>query len=450
MRLTLLLLILLSSLSAQKVKWIVWFDTEDFILPASDDAALRLARELEKLNVRATFKVVAEKARVLEQRGRWDVIQALARHDIGYHSENHSVPPTPSVYLSRMGMLEGAAEFVRREGPGNREVERIFGRRSSTYGQPGNSWGPQSTIALRRMGIPTYVDEAGHIVMGNQPFWYGGILHVTNLGPNAIRAELKRPERLPAALAAFDAAVSKLKQQGGGIVQTIYHPTEFVTTEFWDAVNFKHGRYTAPESYQLPKQRTATEVEEAFRTFLGFVRHVLAHPDVEVTSVDRLPTLYVEETPKLRLPVWREGIQFEQGLTAAEILTQLLGLGPVYVDGPERRGVTTYREGQVERTLWQRAVADVRHFVESEKRLPAEVWLGAETLSLADFAMTLARDGGEGPARIERGTLLFERHIANDGRKEFNWVIHPPGFDGSALLELGRLQAWTLKPARLR
>jgi hypothetical protein len=32
----------------------------------------------------------------------------------------------------------------------------------------------------------------------------------------------------------------------------------------------------------------------------------------------------------------------------------------------------------------------------------------------------------------------------------FSWPIHPAGFSAPELLELGRLQAWTLKPARLR
>src|SRR5687768_13863715 len=65
---------------------LLWFDTEDYILPASDDAALRLADMLTRLKIRATFKVVGEKARTLERRGRWDVIAALKRHEIGYHS----------------------------------------------------------------------------------------------------------------------------------------------------------------------------------------------------------------------------------------------------------------------------------------------------------------------------------------------------------------------------
>jgi hypothetical protein len=71
---------------AAPVYIVLWFDTEDYILPASDDAALRIADFLTQQGVRATFKVVGEKARVLERRRRTDVIAALARHEIGYHS----------------------------------------------------------------------------------------------------------------------------------------------------------------------------------------------------------------------------------------------------------------------------------------------------------------------------------------------------------------------------
>jgi hypothetical protein len=38
---------------------LLWFDTEDYILPQSDDSAKRIAEMLTGLGVRATFKVVA-------------------------------------------------------------------------------------------------------------------------------------------------------------------------------------------------------------------------------------------------------------------------------------------------------------------------------------------------------------------------------------------------------
>jgi hypothetical protein len=79
---------------------VLWFDTEDYILPASDDAALRIATLLSSEGIKATFKIVGEKARTLERRGRQDVITAIRRHEIGYHSNLHSQHPTPAERLS--------------------------------------------------------------------------------------------------------------------------------------------------------------------------------------------------------------------------------------------------------------------------------------------------------------------------------------------------------------
>src|SRR6478736_10273384 len=101
-----------------KVYVVLWFDTEDYVLPASDDAALKVADWLTAEGVPATFKVVGEKARTLEKRGRQDVIAALKKHEIGYHSNYHSVQPSPAMYLSNLGWDEGVAEFDRRERPG--------------------------------------------------------------------------------------------------------------------------------------------------------------------------------------------------------------------------------------------------------------------------------------------------------------------------------------------
>src|SRR5882724_7572090 len=110
-----------------RVDVILWFDTEDYLLPADDDAAKRVAELLSSRAVRATFKVVGEKARVLEHRGRTDVIEQLKKHEIGYHSNLHSVHPAPTEYLAECGLLDGIAEFVRHEKAGAADVRRIFG-----------------------------------------------------------------------------------------------------------------------------------------------------------------------------------------------------------------------------------------------------------------------------------------------------------------------------------
>ncbi|HUR46143.1 MAG TPA: hypothetical protein VMZ27_09740, partial [Candidatus Saccharimonadales bacterium] len=79
--------------SPPRIDVILWFDTEDYLLSASDDAAKRVAEMLRERGIRATFKIVGEKARTLERRGRKDVIAALKKHCVAFHSNFHSVHP---------------------------------------------------------------------------------------------------------------------------------------------------------------------------------------------------------------------------------------------------------------------------------------------------------------------------------------------------------------------
>lgn len=438
--------------TAQKVYWLLWFDTEDYLEPSSDDAALHLAQGLTQRGVKATFKLVGEKARVLESRGRRDVIEALKLHDIGYHAENHSIPPAPAAYTAPLGLLEGAAEFDRREGKGFRDLVRLFGRIPSCYGQPGNSWTPHGNLALRRWGVPVYMDDGRQIGLNQQPFWFGGLLYVFNIGGSTVRTGINEPSELAEAKAKFDAGLAALKQKGGGVMQTYYHPTEFVTTEFWDGVNFRHGANPARGDWKLPARRTKESSEQAYRLFFDFVDHV-RRSGVQIVTARDLPGLAVRSGRPSRAAAkaaLAAAIAPRDEFSAADMLVELLELSPRHVDGPADRGVSTLAPGaQVERWVLSKAVADVREFVELNHRLPGQAWFGSDSLSLADFAATLAADpGGTAPVKIVMGKLAIEDHVTRDAARAYNWVIHPAGFAPERLLELARLQAWTLKPVR--
>jgi peptidoglycan/xylan/chitin deacetylase (PgdA/CDA1 family) len=164
---------------------ILWFDTEDYILPQSDDAAKRVAAFLTEQGIRATFKVVGEKARALERRGRRDVIGALAQHEIGYRSDTHSQHPTVAEYEAGLDWQDGIEEFDRRERRGYDDVRRIFGQAPSCYGQPGASWAPQSYPALREWGVRVYLDDGRQVGLNVEPFWYGVLLNLFNLRDGA-------------------------------------------------------------------------------------------------------------------------------------------------------------------------------------------------------------------------------------------------------------------------
>jgi hypothetical protein len=138
-------------------------------------------------------------------------------------------------------------------------------------------------------------------------------------------------------------------------------------------------------------------------------------------------------------------------LSAAEMLEVLLGLEPAAVEGPVARGESTYRAATIARPAFDRAKADIVGTIRVNRRLPADVWIGSEKLSLADFAATLAADDGASAAvAVRKGNLEMEKYVSTDAKGTFNWPIHPEGFSAPQLLELARLQAWTLKPARLK
>ena len=271
--------------SAAPVYVVLWFDTEDYILPASDDAALRIADFLTQQGVRATFKVVGEKARVLEQRRRTDVIAALARHEIGYHSNTHSQQPTPAVYESVLDWESGQEEFDRRERPGLDDLIRIFGRPPSCYGQPGVSWAPQAYPALKKWGVNVYLDDGEQVQLDGKPFWYGGLLNIFHIDAGRQLEQNSDWSNLEAAKANFKALYTQLSAElPGGVVSFMFHPTELTSEVFWDAINFAQGANPPRSAWKIQTERSPAQREQAFRYFEGLISYAKSFPGVRFVT----------------------------------------------------------------------------------------------------------------------------------------------------------------------
>jgi hypothetical protein len=482
-----------------RIDVILWFDTEDYLLPADDDACLRLADMLLKRGIRATFKVVGEKARVLEARGRKDVIAALRKHDIGYHANFHSVHPTPTEYLAECGLLDGMAEFARREGGGAADVRRIFGVQTlSCYGQPGSSWGPQTHAALKDIGVapsgvPCYVDEGSHVGINNRPFWYGGALNVYNMGNGRgyTRMDLHDAAALEPAKKTVSAMAARLaKDEGGGLISIFYHPCEWVHLKFWDGVNFSRGANPPREEWKLPPQRTAEETEAAFAKFGDYIDHIRAIPGVRFITASELPLIYPDAVrsegatqqeladiaqrilnrPETGLDYQSVGKKAFSVADQFELLTlavgqQLDGKKPAFpivahgLLGPDNAPPVSAGELRLGLSAFRAAVLDVREFMQTQHRVPARVFIGPDAVAPADFLVALAsaydshsKNGtlpaaGEIPLGVNT-SVSPARHIAKDTPNLFGgWVIHREGFRAPKVLEVARLQAWTLKPA---
>ena len=465
----------------------LWFDTEDYLLPQDDDATKRLAELLSRLGVRATFKIVGEKARVLEQRRRSDVIAALKRHDIGYHSNTHSQQPTIAVYLQNAGWEDGRAEFKRREESGVNDIERIFGVKPVAYGQPGSAWAPQTYPALRDLGIKVYLDEADHVGVDDQPFYYGGMLNIFRMRSTLVRMALRGGTSLAEGQAAFNEVHAALTARGGGTISIFYHPNEWVQAEFWDAVNFRRGANPARHEWKLPRTRPATETEQAFADFEQFIRFIQARDGVRFVTATELAALYADHAlgrdfgPTELLAVARavqkdfDFLTFDgYALSGADTFSLLTDAAAALVetkalpaairlatiDGPTRTFTPStgqLRSSSFSWSAFANAVRDTAEYCRVHRRLPDEVWIGAENIPPVDYLATLGDaveqflTAGKLPATVDRKSVRFtaDRHVAEDSPKLWGWIIFPEGFHAPRLMELARLQAWTLKPALL-
>jgi hypothetical protein len=90
--------------------------------------------------------------------------------------------------------------------------------------------------------------------------------------------------------------------------------------------------------------------------------------------------------------------------------------------------------------------------------VPARVFIGPDAVPPADFLVGLARvwrivvrEGKvvEGEVRLGKDVeVLTANLVAKDTPGLFGgWIIHKEGFRAPRVMEVGRWQAWTLKPA---
>jgi len=98
-----------------------------------------------------------------------------------------------------------------------------------------------------------------------------------------------------------------------------------------------------------------------------------------------------------------------------------------------------------------RELLDTTH---ATQQLPSIIWVAGEPVRPEDFAVTLASlisDGHySGSIALRRGELEAKKYVADDSPRLWGWVIFPEGFNAPHMMEIAKLQSWTIKPATLR
>ncbi len=464
--------------TTSKPRLVVTFDTEDYISPASegiDDIPKWLAETMTEEGVTGTFFVIGEKARSLEKRGRRDVIAAMARHDIGSHTNFGSIHPSVTEELEKAGWDDGVRLMAEQEAAGLRELERIFGVPVRTLARHGGSYGPQLVAALGRLGVGYQGSPAR--LPGHDVVWFANALNFSaqyaGFDDSFYRDDL------------FEPVFDKLKKDWPWLVRTSQvlalfagHPTKIRAEEFWD-LNFYGGRNTPADKWVMPRLRPRQTMVKARENFRRLMRWLAERDDVEVTTYRRLMDEYGRQ--KETMP-WGDLVDIAERTLETGVLAPTDDFSPAEIFAALARALTGFVKDRTLRDV------PVVHPLGPPEMPPAEPEVRQVRL---DDVWTLATRADEhigrtgalpaalkvGPARIGAGSLyaLFarlwldictgqmrqiydvpafepyprsnEKPIVDEVLGYKSWPVHKPDLDMSRIAEFTRLQLWTLKPA---
>ena len=392
------------------------------------------------------------------ENGRVDILRLMANHEIAFHMTNHSVHPLPSEYLDHMGFAEGAVAFDRKEGPGFEKLRQMCGQCPSSYGHPGVAWAPQVFPALRKWGIPTYLDAHDIVDVDGQPFWYGGVLcytHLNNL------SHLVKDGSTDSMIRQFDNMDTTCTDT---VFMSIYdHPHELCCSEFWDEINFAKG--LNPPYYRPSALRTIEERDGLINQYRAFVAHASSSPDTEfVTALESMRYEHQRTAPitveQLKAALEKAGTDANYLLlggaycTAAEVLglmaRTLTGrlLVPDFAYGPEshEKSVVT---GKINARALAEVVYQTADHVFGYKQLPRLYRVEDCFINPVDAYATLAKALVTGAEELElvEGHLAPTRHVNRQTQFGGGWVLWKDDFKGLNIIEQTALQTWTLRPA---
>jgi hypothetical protein len=476
-------------------------DTEDYETPAADEAELLWARMFARHGIRACFCVVGEEARALRDRGRRDVLTALAGHEIASHSDMHSAHPTPAEYLEPLSWNDGVRRFLAEEGRGVRDLRDLLGQQPGAWCKPGNSWGAAVPYAAGLLGMPVFCDAPFEWAPGRPLRYAGGLLlrYHTSFdryfnAPQAGRFEQMRAD--------MEALLAQRQEEAGaegrtpGAIVMYTHPCRTLTAAF--PSNFSAGKETPRGEWQPSPLRPEGEVQALRRDFDAFLRWIVelrANGRVVLTTYRELegahrlppaPWLETAEVVALAQALAGDGASLEPRVVGGHALSpaEQLGLltwalarraegGALPPEVPLRRllGPIDAEDDPQE----DPAAGPARSLAVSLEEAVAGAGAASDTCSVGQAVPRWTRVGQHdlGPGGLTRLAARALRAVAAGaapetqltvpaggdttvlaGREDLRrlrfhdtWSVFPPQFEGQRLIRQARWQTWSAAPA---
>ena len=427
----------------------VVFDVEDYISPVADsvdEIPLWLAETMTEVGVTGTFFVIGEKARSLEERGRQDVIEAIASHDIGSHTNLGSIHPTVTEILEYADWDQGVQAMLENESTGFEELERIFGVPVSTLARHGGSYGPQLVYALGQMG-KGYVYSPVQLP-GKHAVWFCNTLNFHGdygaFDDVYYKDELFNP--------VFDSLKKNFISDIEGLDMISFfacHPTKVRAEQFWD-FNFYEGANPERDSLKPPALRPVESMLTARKPdfinrkdLLRIAEKIRSTKQVVYDDVYSPSEVFAALTQSLQ--------EYEQSGKMPAKLQREAPLGPMEMP-PEIVGTSMVSKEEV----FELAAAS-RDVIRNQGHLPSQLLAGEGSIGTGSL-LHLFSSVYIGLAGKEKGdsyeVIRFDSYpkeneelIISEVEGYKDWIVHRTDLDMTHLAELTRMQLWTLKPA---
>lgn len=457
------------------------FDVEDYITPESegiDDIPKWLAEIMSEEGVTGTFFVIGEKARSLEKRGRYDVIEAMAKHDIGSHTNYGSIHPTVTEKLENADWEDGVRQMLEQESAGFEELERLFHTPIMTLARHGGSYGPQLVRALGKMNAG-YVYSPVHLP-GKNAVWFCGTLNFHGeyggFDDGYYRDELFEP--------LFDSLkvrFPRLVEEVDVISFFACHPCKVRTEQFWD-FNYYHGENPDSSQWKTPELRPLESMKTVQKNFRRLMQFLKNREDIEITTYRSLMALYSHQKEfitagELRTvaekTVAEKTIMGDDYFSPAEVFAGLVKSIVAYAhDGslPDRikrislLGPTEMpnAEPEISRVTVEQVYNLARRADDHINRtgaLPSFLKvnnhrIGTGSLFALFSAVYLDMHSGNGAAEYSVHSFdaypkTNEKAIIEQVMGCKSWPVHRRDLDMGRLVEMTKKQLWTLKPAQV-
>jgi hypothetical protein len=280
--------------------------------------------------------------------------------------------------------------------------------------------------------------------------------------------ELGKPGELEKHKETFTRSLEQLSGSGG-LISIINHPCTLVLEE-WFSTNMKSRELT----------------EAGYKHFEEFVKWAIAHANVKTTCASELRKLYPDralgrlfspdEIQALAVSLSNE-INFQRvgdvSVSAAEAFGMLVNCLCTYVSHskmpqevpckpvhqPTKRPASVLRSASVPWAAFCDSLQSVTTYLNANEAVPNHVQFAQGGIAPEDYlgavasALTQLMKGETPPntVRIEPMTCRFEGYVDEEaGRSAWKSVMMPPNFTAPKLIELAKVEAWTLKPAILK